>query len=88
MEFLKRLEALNPDLAADARREIAEHEEEGKVARARRNLADACDIAAEDATGQDYEDEVGAAAQDYCDAQDARMKRLDPDRWAEIRMGA
>lgn len=90
--FLERLEKLDPDLAEEARQEIAMAETEidarGQVIRARRNLSDVSSRYAEDMTGQDGEEEIEAAAREYCDSQDDYIKRTDPDRWAEMRAGA
>lgn len=85
MEFLKRLEEIDPDLAAQARREIADKETAERVTRARRNLADTIGQFSDDATGQDGEAEIESAAADYCDAQSDRIKRMDPERWSEMR---
>lgn len=56
------------------------------VERAKRHLHETIDEFAYDATGQDGEREIDAAARDYCAAQDERMKHNDPDRWAEYTM--
>lgn len=96
MDFLKKLDKLDPELAAEARdeledlegqhrRELLKKQCDGRVNRAHRNLSDTINEFAGDMTGQDGEEEIESAARDYCDAQDEKIKRLDPDRYAELR---
>lgn len=54
---------------------------------ARGHLQNTISKFAYDATGQDGEDEINAAAQGYCDTQDSELKYSDPERYAEMQMG-
>lgn len=96
MNFLKKLEKLDPELAAEAQaeleelrtqhhRELLEKDCNDRIRRAKQNLGDTISQFAYDATGQDGEAEIEAAAQDYCDAQSDKIKRTNPERWSEMR---
>lgn len=96
MDFLKKLDKLDPELADEAREEIeelqAQHRRDlleqdcnGRIARAKSNLNETIGRFSHDMTGQDGEGDIEASARDYCDAQDEKIKRTDPERYSEMR---
>ena len=68
--------------------ELRERLSRREVQDAKGRLQDTMSMFDRDATGQDGEDAIHAAACDYCDAQDDHIKHNDPERWSEMQMGA
>tara|TARA_R110000787_G_C13194173_1_gene423332 strand:+ start:209 stop:505 length:297 start_codon:yes stop_codon:yes gene_type:complete len=91
-DLLDRVAAIDPDLAdeldSDAMWRMRVIENTKNVAAARERLCDVQREYAYDMTGQDGEMEADAAAADYVRAQDDKIRDEDPERWAEMQMGA
>jgi hypothetical protein len=88
MNWMKKLEEIDPELAEQARYDLANVASANMVKRAERHLIKTIAKYDYDATGQDGEEEIDAATEDYVDTQIARMKLVDPDRYAEMMAGA
>ena len=83
--LIDRIAKFDEDLAEETARALANAEGRARIGRARANLADAASLAATDPTGQDFEDEVDAAARDLIDAENDHIRATDPERYAEMR---
>ena len=92
-KLIRRIEKLgDDDLAQDVseelfklRRGLALKPYLELVERAENSLGEACDLAAEDITGQDGEEYANACARDLIDARDALLREEDPDRYSEMK---
>ena len=92
LDLLARVAEIDPDLAeeleADALWRMRVVQNTKNVEAARERLASTIARFSHDMTGQDGEMEADAAAADYIRAQDDKIRDEDPERWAEMQMGA
>tara|TARA_R110000824_G_scaffold165245_3_gene341805 strand:+ start:3235 stop:3513 length:279 start_codon:yes stop_codon:yes gene_type:complete len=87
-ELIDRVEKLDPDLAEELHHEAGVEWHRRTIRRAEDNLRSTMSTFSRDMTGQDGEDEINAAATDLIASRDDKIRYEDPERWAEMQMGA